>query len=360
MSLAGYLRRMHTTTLRPLVTAPGPFTSVYFDDSHHTEDAEKQLELKLRAVREQLAAQNAPPGALAAIEAAVRETAAPAGRGGRAVVAAGDTVVVNERLTEGPAVPVARVSDLPYLLPLIRYGEPALRHVVAAVDRVEATVKAFDEHGREIESGTVRGREHPVHQVGGGGTAHYEMREHVEETVRRNVSEMADTVAKVAQRSGAELVVIVGEVQVRNAVHSELPKAVQPITHEATHESAVSQLVEGARQRRLAELDERFHAELGRQRGLAAEGLEGVTTALREANVEVLFVSDPGDTTVFTGDEPALIAVTEPELAAMGVDQRREHRADEAIPLAAIAGDAELVALNEKLANGIGAVLRHD
>ncbi|PBJ29483.1 hypothetical protein BI294_24585, partial [Mycobacterium avium subsp. hominissuis] len=45
---------MDSQRFRKLLDAPGPFVSVYFDDSHDTHDAEAQLELKWRAIREDL------------------------------------------------------------------------------------------------------------------------------------------------------------------------------------------------------------------------------------------------------------------------------------------------------------------
>ena len=48
---------MHAERFRHLLIAQGPFASVYFDDSHDTADAEAQLELKWRGLREQLEAQ---------------------------------------------------------------------------------------------------------------------------------------------------------------------------------------------------------------------------------------------------------------------------------------------------------------
>ena len=45
---------MQSHRFRPLLDASGPFVSVYLEDSHNTHDATEQLELKWRAVREQL------------------------------------------------------------------------------------------------------------------------------------------------------------------------------------------------------------------------------------------------------------------------------------------------------------------
>ncbi|KAA9149328.1 hypothetical protein FPZ12_043455 [Amycolatopsis acidicola] len=350
---------MQTTTLRPLVDASGPFTAVYFEDSHETEDAAKQLELKWRDLRERLAAQDAPENSLDALESAVRGSPPPVGRSGRALLAAGGKVVVDEQLDEPPAEPLARVSELPYVLPLTRYAEPGIKHVVATLDQVNATVVAYDEHGEAVSADDVEGRDHPVHQARGGGPAPHDMQPRVEETVRQNAREIAEDITKVADRVGAEMVLLAGEIQGRRAVHEELPKRIQEIAREVTHTDVVEELVTATKQRRRDSVLERFRAELGRETGLAVEGLEAVTTALIEGNVETLLIGDPGDRTVFRGAEPTQLAVSEAELRAFGATEAHEHRADEAIPFAAIAVDAQLVAVDSDLTEGFGALLRH-
>jgi hypothetical protein len=350
---------MQTTMLRPLVSTSGPFTSVYFEDSHDTEDAAKQLELKWRELRRQLHEQHAPGESVDALEAAVLRGSSPAGRGGRALLAAGGSVVVDERLDEPPAASLTRVSDLPYVLPLTRYAEPGLRHVVAQVDQVSAWVVAFDEHGRQIATEEVSGRDHPVHPVGGGGVAQYEIREHTEETIRRNVADIAEGVTRLAERTGAEMILLVGEIQGRRAVHEALPKRLKDIAQEVTHADVVGELVSATKQRRRDGVLERFRAEMQRPEGLAVQGLEAVTAALVEGNVETLLISDPRDATVVTGAAPTQICVTEPELRALGASQSHERRADEAVPVAAIAVGADLLYVDSDLTEGFGAILRH-
>lgn len=350
---------MQTTTLRKLVTTPGPFTSVYFEDSHDTADAAKQLELRWRELRDQLSAEHAPEDSLDALEAAVLDGSRPVGRGGRGLVAAGGSVVVDERLDEPPAATLARVSELPYLVPLTRYAKPGVRYVVATVDQVNATVVAYDEHGRQLRTDEVSGRDHPVHQVRGGGTGQYEIRQHTEETIRRNVAEIADDVTKLADRVGAELVIIAGEIQGRRAVHETLPKRLQEIAQEVTHEDVAGEVVLTEKQRRLDEVLRRFDNALNSESGLAVDGLEAVTAALVERNVETLLIADPGDATVFTGESPTQLAVAETELRTLGATEAHERRADEAIPVAAIAEDADLVYVDSALAEGFGAILRH-
>ncbi|MTD58818.1 Rv2629 family ribosome hibernation factor [Amycolatopsis pithecellobii] len=350
---------MQTTTLRPLVRTTGPFTSVYFEDTHDTEDAGKQLELRWRDLRDRLSAQHAPAESLAALEKAVLNGAPPVGRSGRGLIAAGDSVLLDERLHEPPAEPLTRVSGLPYVLPLTRYAEPRLKYVVASVDQINASVAAYDEYGRKRADDEVSGRDHPVHQVRGGGVGQYEMREHTEETIRRNVAEIAEDVTKLADRTGAELVVLAGEIQGRRAVLDALPKHVGQITHEVTHEDVAGELAAAEKQRRLDEVLERFRGALGREDGLAGQGLEAVTNALLEGNVETLLVSDPGEETVWTGESPARVAVSEPELRALGETEAHENRADEALPAAAIVVGADLVHVDSELQEGFGAILRH-
>jgi peptide subunit release factor 1 (eRF1) len=350
---------MQTTTLRKLVTTPGPFTSVYFEDSHDTEDAEKQLELRWRELRDRLSAQHAPAETLHALEAAVRDGSRAIGRGGRALVAAGDSVVVDERLDEPPATTMTRVSELPYVVPLARYAKPGVKYVVATVDQVNASVAAYDEHGRKLGGDEVSGRAHPVHQVRGGGSAQHDMRRHTEETIRRNVAEIAEDVTKLADRISAELVVVAGEIQGRRAVHEALPKRLQEIAQEVTHEDVAGEVVLTEKQRRLDEVLRRFDNALNSESGLAVDGLEAVTAALVERNVETLLIADPGDATVFTAESPTQIAVSEPELQTLGAAETHERRADEAIPVAAIAEDADLVYVDSALAEGFGAILRH-
>ncbi|WP_020416495.1 Vms1/Ankzf1 family peptidyl-tRNA hydrolase [Amycolatopsis sp. ATCC 39116] len=350
---------MDTTTLRPLVTASGPFTSVYFEDSHDTADAEKQLELKWRELKDALTAQHAPDGAVGALESAILDGPRATGRSGRALLAAGERVVVDEHLPSPPASTIARVSDLPYLLPLARYGELALPHVVAEVDQVSATVKAFDEHGHEMAAEEVSGQDHPVHHTRGGGEAHHRMQHRTEEVKRHNVADIAGVIARLAEQANAQLIVVAGEVQGRKAVIDELPEAAKSIAREATHSDVADELAEAVRQSRLNDVVQQFRDALNQPDGLAVQGLEAVTAALREANVETLLVGDPGEDVVCTGPAPAQIALGEEELKAYGATEIHRCRADEAVPAAAIAVDADLVHVDEELVEGFGAILRH-
>src|ERR1700733_12224450 len=90
----GYTSAMESDRFRPLLEAPGPFASVYFDDSQDTDDDTTELELKCWTLREHLKRQGANASITSAIEEAVRDARLPVGRGRRAVIAASCGVVV--------------------------------------------------------------------------------------------------------------------------------------------------------------------------------------------------------------------------------------------------------------------------
>ncbi|KZS67517.1 hypothetical protein LAUMK35_05646 [Mycobacterium pseudokansasii] len=84
---SGNPKGMQSDRFRQLLDTPGPFASIYFEDSHDTHDAADQLELKWRGLREQLERQGVADSVTADIEQAVLELRPPIGRSGRAVIA---------------------------------------------------------------------------------------------------------------------------------------------------------------------------------------------------------------------------------------------------------------------------------
>src|ERR1700754_883073 len=113
---------MDSDRFRELLGAPGPFASVYFEDSDDDSDPSPQLEVTWRALRKELEGQGAAESIVAAIEHAVMEQRLPIGRGGRAVVATAGGVVLNEHLLRPTAAPIVRVSELPYIVPILQFG----------------------------------------------------------------------------------------------------------------------------------------------------------------------------------------------------------------------------------------------
>ncbi|WP_137816516.1 Rv2629 family ribosome hibernation factor [Gandjariella thermophila] len=365
------------TAVRGLLSAAGPFASMYLDASHDTEDAPHEVELRWRGMRDELAAQGAGDATVAALDDAMRAAPAAVGRAGRALVAAGDRVLIDVPLPAPPDPAVLRYSPLPYLMPLVEHAEPAIPHVVAVVDRAGADLRAYHGTGDLAASPTVQGERHPLHRTSVGGWNQRQVQRRVDETVRENATEVAGEIGDLAGKVGAELVVLAGEVQGRSAVHRALPEACRQIAvevesggrapgadGEAVEREARRLVAERARARDRGTV-ERFNAELGSGRGQAVHGLVPVTAALREGKVATLLVTDAaiGERTVRAGAEAAQLAVDAEQLRAQGVPEPAERRADEALPLAAAAVGAEVLIVRDgvpdPLQDGMGALLRY-
>ncbi|WP_282779087.1 hypothetical protein [Nocardia sp. CC201C] len=118
---------MVRTSLRELVDRTGPFASVYFDSSHDSEAAARELTARCRSMRERLDRAGASATTLAALDIAFAAGPRSVGRCGRALVADAATVLVDEQLPAPPAAQIVRVSPLPYLLPLLEQRAPRYR-----------------------------------------------------------------------------------------------------------------------------------------------------------------------------------------------------------------------------------------
>jgi hypothetical protein len=139
---------MRTEQPRELVGETGPFVSVYIDVSHETENAAARTELRRRAAETELWAGGADPAAVEAARQAVLGQSA-IGRAGRAVIVAHGRVLLSEDLPALPSADVVRLSELPYLLPLLSALEPPIPHVIVArrQDRRDAAHGRGERHG---------------------------------------------------------------------------------------------------------------------------------------------------------------------------------------------------------------------
>ncbi|MEU8416836.1 hypothetical protein AB0C24_28945 [Amycolatopsis japonica] len=362
---------MQSSTLRNVTVREGPFASVYFDNSHDTEDAAAQLELRWRSLRKRLADEGAQERTLTALDAAVAAAPPSEGKAGRALVAEGDEVVLDEELVEPPLREVARVAQQPYLLPLLRLTPAVVPHVVVVADRTEADLFASGEDGAEQR--TVQGEDHPVHKVRGGGSAYWNIQHRVEAVAERNAAEVAQEAVKLADSVGAEVLVLAGEVQARAQVRDELaPRGKEKVVEleeggradgsgpEALETEVRRVLTEHAERGRQDVID-RFRAEQGREGGLAADGLARTTAALRSGAVETLLIDADSlaDRLVWVSGEPTQVAAAKEDLELSGTETLTECRADEALPVAVLAEGADIVPVSgEGLTEGVGAVLR--
>lgn len=363
---------MESNRFRQLLDAPGPFASVYFDDSHDTHDAGAQLELKWRAVREELAQQGADESVTERIGQAVMDLRAPIGRSGRALVASAEGVVLNEHLVRPTAETVVRVSELPYLIPIVEHGFDQPDYLLVEVDHTGADLTTHI--AGTVRSETVDGGGYPVHKAGSAETAGYgDPQLHTDEAARKNIRAVADRVSELFDAKALDVIFVIGEVRSRTDLLTALPERLRERTiqlqigarHSGHDDDEVQRAIEAAfASRRLSVMDDaaqRFTAEIGRQSGLAAEGLGPVCSALRQGAVETLIVGDIGDATVVADSALSAVAPNENVLSEQGAAPDKTLRADEALPLFAISVGASLVRTDERIspADGVGAVLRY-
>jgi peptide chain release factor subunit 1 len=362
---------MHADRFRPLVEVTGPFVSVYFEDTHDTADADAQLDARLRDIRKHLEDASVDTAVIAAIDAAVHAKHPPVGRSGRGLIASGTRIVIDQHLAVPPVSTIVRVSELPYILPVIEHGIPHTSYLLVAVDGNGGDISLHD-NGR-YGSRTVEGSAYPVHKAHSADTAGYGGPQgRVEEAVRRNIREVAEHLTKLSDETGADVVFITGEVASRAELLAQLPervaaKAVQlqgggrtggTDPGEVAHDIAE----EFAKRRRAVIEDavERFNA--GHGAGLAIEGLASVTTALRDGSVDTLIIGDLGEATVVADHDQLMMSGPDPAtVSALGGSPDRVLAADEVLPLLAVTCGASLVSAGQRLspADGIAAVLRY-
>jgi peptide chain release factor subunit 1 len=355
-----------------LLDTPGPFASVYFDDSHDTHDAGTQLDLKWRALREELERQGAAESITAEIEQAVMDLRPPIGRSGRAVVAGATGVVLNEHLLQPTAETVVRVSELPYIVPILEHGVEQPDYLLAVVDHTGADITTHIKG--TLRSETVDGGGYPVHKASGAETAGYgDPQLRTDEAARKNVRAVADRISELVDGNAFDAVFVVGEVRSRSDLLAALPDriaehavALQVGARNSGHDfGEIQQAIEDwIVQQRLSVIDaaaERFTAEIGRGSGLAAEGLDAVCSALRQGAVDTLIIGEIDDATVVADEGVTTIAPNANVLSEQGAAPAKTLRADEALPLFAISVGASLVRADERIApaDGIAAVLRY-
>jgi hypothetical protein len=362
---------MQSDRFRRLLNVQGPYASVYFDDSHDTEYAAAQLDITLRDLRAQLEKQGADGPLGDRLEQAIRQSKPPVGKSGRAVVSTADGVVFDQRLVQPTPSPVVRVSTLPYLVPVLEFGYDQPDFAVVAIDHAGGDIEAHRD-GR-VRKESVDGAHYPVHKASGAETPGYGDPQRTTDNARsKNVQAVADRITAVVDEFSPDVIFIVGEVQSRKDLISQLPQRVADrsvelnvgartdIAEDHLHQ-AISEEFERRHRAAIEDTAQRFVAEIGRDSGLATEGLAGVTAALRGGAVETLIIGDIGDATVVAGDDLATVSPSAEVLSQFGDAPSQVLRADEALPMVAVATGAALMPAAESItpADGVGAILRY-
>lgn len=374
--------------LKPLFGHPGPWASVYLDTSRATQDAPKQLDLRLRTVTDALIRQGADRRTTQAVRDRLANEPVSGAPAGRAVFASGGEVVMDIPLACAPITPDTSWSELPHLVPLLTLRGDDPLCLVARIDAQGADLELRDLHGRE-PLGQAEGRQWQGRGHRGVPTdrAEWHYRNKVEEGWNETAELIAKQITQEVADSGARLVVLTGEPRERKAVHARLPEQLQSVTVEAEaggraagldREQLDRQIAEAcqshARKRLEAALDH-FHAGRGRPgehgpRGVdtppgeAVEGVPAVVEAARSHQMATLLLGsegpDPGRD-IWIGPGVDDLGVQRSQVQVMGVSKPGKGRADDALLRSAVATGAEVMLVPEGIAGpagGVGAVLR--
>ncbi|MCG7633474.1 hypothetical protein MHN80_14255 [Gordonia McavH-238-E] len=369
---------MNSTRFRELATATGPFATIYIDDSHNTEDAAHAVELRWRALREELESAGADAAVVETIGTTLLDGTPAVGPSGRAVIAGPDGVLLDEHLIRPPVTPVARYSPVPYLVPLVEHGTSAPRHVIAAVDHAGADIELVEAGGSLLSKETVEGEGYPIHHAAGAESPGYgDPQQRSDEQNRKNIRQVADRLTEIVDSDKPEIVFVIGELSSMSDLRAAAPErlaerlidlqlgARDSGIADADIRAAVSSEFGLRQNRTMADAAESLQAGLGHDPALAVEGLTAVCGALRNGEVETLIIGDLDDTTVFDGGDAAggltTVAPTAENLSELGVPPERTLRADEALPMAAVLTGADLIRIDERISprDGVGAVLRY-
>jgi Bacterial archaeo-eukaryotic release factor family 2 len=373
------------STLEPLFGFPGPYATAYFDATRAEESGAREIALRWRRLRAELAGQGAPDPLLDEMEAAALANDHYPGRHGRIVVGTGKEVVLDEALPHPPQRESAAWAPLPHLLPYVRQHAWTVPHVLAVVDRLGADVAAFGWRSEPRDTREVGGRDLHVRKgmrkVKVGGWAHKQYQRRSENLWEQNAREVAEAVDELVAEVDAHVLAVAGDVRAREALAAHLGArsraALVDLEHggraagaagEPLQEELLTQVRRRALDRMSAVLN-RFEEQRGR-REAAVEGLPEVVDAVRRAQADtVLLRDDPSATTqLWVGPEPLHLGLAAADLQALGVPNPEQDRADAAIVRALAATRGGLLPAPAGtggpgsiagLRDGIGALLRY-
>jgi hypothetical protein len=347
---------MDVSFLNPVFAASGPFATVCADVTHTTENADAELDLRVRGISEKLTGQGAPEAVVDAVRACLLEGNDGGAAGtlrGRAVVVASDgSVVLDQALVDAPLREVAEWSPQPDLLPILRQLPGRVPHIVVLTDRVGADITFMGGPG-QVQEETVEGDSYQIRKFPGGGWAHHRYQHNTENKWVHNADEVATRISSMVRRLGPKFVLVAGDVRARQILTdraSDLWSDLIVSMEEGGRADGADRGPVDARMTELiAEHEAREDAEAIEQitaaaaHGLSVTGKEAVVEALRKGQVERLVLADdPGEDTLLVGNGPAELGVDQQDMDALGVHGEIVP-ADRALIAAAVAGAADVV-----------------
>jgi hypothetical protein len=350
---------MESDRFRLLLDTPGPFASVYFADPEDIDDVSAQVDLNWRALRKRLDQQGVDESVTAEIQHAVMNVRPPFGGRGRAVVASARGVVLNEHLLRPAAEPIVRVSELPYIVPILEFGFQHSHYLLVVVDPTGAFITTHSDVTRRSEAVEADGGA-ACSALGAAGFGDLQLRP------------VAGRVSELVHGASFDAVFLVGDGGSRSDLLAALPERVRQratslpidVRRGGYDFEEIQRAIDVTLLRqRLNAIDsaaDRFNAEVSRRSGLAVEGLGAVCSALRDGSVATLILGEIDRATVVADEGLTTVAPSADVLSEQGAAPAKTLRADEALPLMAISVGASVVRTDERItpADGVAALLR--
>ncbi len=366
---------MPVPDLAELQSATPPFASVTVDVTASDPAADDDVRLRWRAAADALRDAGAPERVRDLVGERVLAGTGLGGEHTRVVVADDRAGVVVDRVVPGrPARPESSYGPLPVVTALLRAASTFVPHVLVRLDRAGADIEVRTAPEARPLHGEVEGDHDVLHKVPGGGWSHRRIQARVEDSWAHNAGAVADVLDTLCRRHPVEVVAVAGEdhawAETRDRVGGRVAGLLVRLgsggradgTSDEAEAAALEQVLANHRASRRASLLEAFEEQRSRQQR-AVEGLDAVVDALRRGQVDHLLLrDDPSSTlTLWAGEEPLQIGMTEESARDTGARAPVEARADTVITRALLGSGADLVLVEDdpvELLDGIGALLR--
>jgi hypothetical protein len=367
---------MKVSFLEPVFAAAGPYATVCADVTHITENADAELDLRVRAIAERLTEQGAPEPVVEAVRGRLLEAndgGAAGTLGGRALVVASDgAVVLDEVLASAPAQELASWSPQADTLPVLRHLAARVPHVIVTADRIGADIVVVGHSGQVAVEKSMEGDSFHMRKVKVGGWAHNTYMHTAENQWEENLGRVAGEVDRLIDGLPVRFVLVAGDVRARQLFTDKAPASWADLVVSMDEggraagadrdpiDRRASELVAEHEGREVADTVEKIEAAAAH--GLSVTGTDRVVEALRKGQVETLVLADdPDDETLLVGGSPMELGVKQQDMDALGVHGTAVP-ADRALLQAAVATAADVVLLPRAAMPGevsVAAVLRY-
>jgi hypothetical protein len=368
---------MDVSFLEPVFTASGPYATVCADVTHTTENADTEVELRVRGIAEKLTGQGAPEAVVEAVRSRLLEANAGGDvatlRGRALVVAADGSVVLDQPLVDAPRREVAEYSPAPDLMPILRQLPGWVPHIVVIADRVGADISVASLVGRPEIEDEVEGDSFQIRKFQGGGWAHHRYQHNTENKWVHNADNVAERIASLVRRLHPAFVLVAGDIRARQILTDRASglwsDLVVSMDEGGRAAGADREPVDQRAAALVAEHEAREEADAVEKlasagaHGLAVTGKAAVVEALRKGQVETLVLADQQDPddTLLVGSSPLELGVDQHDMDALGT-HGTVVPAEGALLAAAVASAACVVVVPRAAMPGdipVAAILRY-